>query len=109
MKIQLNTSIKFNVSVNPLIPKRETRLGKQCANYSDIEQGLSDLKGKLTNKVRYKAFPINWAIIQAILSIGGREITPSMIDVAMRGGSYLNWKKTFGNDLLGFYQEKYCQ
>jgi len=107
--IQLKTSIKFNVSVNPLVPKRGTRLGKQCVNYSDIEQGISDLKGNLKNKVRYKTFPIHWAIIQAILSIGGREITPNMIDVAMRGGSYLSWRKTFSKDLVRFYQERFCQ
>jgi radical SAM superfamily enzyme YgiQ (UPF0313 family) len=106
--IQLNTAIKFNVSVTPLVPKRGTRLGKECVSYSDIKQGFNNLSEKNKSEIRYKTFPIHWAIIQAILSIGGRELTPSMIDVAMRGGSLLSWRRTFNKDLVSYYQEKYC-
>ena len=104
---QLKTSIRLNVSVNPLIPKYGTKLTNQRINYREIKREFNLLKLNLNKKVKYKSFPLHWAAIQAILSIGGREITTRLVDVASLGGSYSSWKKTLEVDPTEFYLKNY--
>ncbi|MFX0185969.1 MAG: radical SAM protein [Candidatus Hodarchaeota archaeon] len=105
--INLNTLIKFNVSINPLIPKSGTKLSKRSVNYVEIQRGIDNLKQNLRDKVRFKFFPPHWAAIQAILSMGGREITPKAIKVAKTGGSYSSWKKTLKINPIIYYLKHY--
>lgn len=99
-------TIKFTVSVTPLIPKRGTKMAKQCVNYQEIQNGLKILKQKKI--VRYKTFPIHWAAVQAILSVGGRELTPIITNVVNSGGSLQSWKKNLEMDPADYYLKQYC-
>ncbi|MHA2305484.1 MAG: B12-binding domain-containing radical SAM protein [Candidatus Hodarchaeales archaeon] len=99
--------MKFNLSVNPLVPKRGTYLENHRTNFHEIEHGLDILKHDLKNKVKYKSFPLRWAAIQSILSIGGRELAPKLIKVAQNGGSYQSWKKILGKDPIDYYTTNY--
>ncbi|MFX0122646.1 MAG: B12-binding domain-containing radical SAM protein [Candidatus Hodarchaeota archaeon] len=101
-------TVKFTMSVTPLIPKRGTKLANGCVNYQKIQEGLNILNQNLSRRIRYKSFPINWAAIQAILSIGGRELTPIMIDIANNGGSYQSWKKNLEMEPIDYYLTHYC-
>ncbi|MFX0171248.1 MAG: B12-binding domain-containing radical SAM protein [Candidatus Hodarchaeota archaeon] len=105
--IELKTSIKFNVSITPMIPKYGTKLSDHTVNYFDIQKGMDYLKQNLREKVRFKSFPIHWAAIQALLSMGGREITPKVIEVAKYGGSYSSWKKVLKINPISYYLEYY--
>ena len=98
--------IKFTTSVTPLIPKLGTKLAEKCVNYQKIQQGFNVLKQNKT--VHYKSFPVHWAAIQAILSIGGQELTPMMIKVANSGGSYQSWKKILNMEPIDYYLKHYC-
>ncbi|MFX1504604.1 MAG: B12-binding domain-containing radical SAM protein [Promethearchaeota archaeon] len=99
-------TIKFTMSVAPLIPKRGTKLVNKCVNYQKIQQGFNILKQN--KNVRFKSFPVHWAAVQAILSIGGQELTPMMISVANNGGSYQSWKKNLGMEPIDYYLKQYC-
>ncbi|MFX0209318.1 MAG: B12-binding domain-containing radical SAM protein, partial [Candidatus Hodarchaeota archaeon] len=105
--IELQTSIVFNISVTPMIPKRGTKLSNLSVNYFDIQKALDHLKQELREKVRVKAFPINWAAIQALLSMGGREITSKAVEVAKNGGSYSSWRKVLKTNPFSYYLEHY--
>jgi radical SAM superfamily enzyme YgiQ (UPF0313 family) len=107
--IGLISSIKINVSVNPLVPKCGTILGGSCINYHQVESGFSVLKQKLRKNVKYKLFPTQWAAIQAILSIGGRELTSTLINVAKQGGSLSKWKQVLNRDPIDYYLNFYCR
>jgi radical SAM superfamily enzyme YgiQ (UPF0313 family) len=99
-------TIKFTMSITPLIPKRGTKLVNKCVNYQEVQQGFNILK---QNKiVRYKSFPVHWAAVQAILSIGGRELTSIMTNVANNGGTYQSWKKNLLMDPIDYYLKQYC-
>jgi radical SAM superfamily enzyme YgiQ (UPF0313 family) len=100
--------MKFNFSINPLVPKRGTKFEKRCINFQEIMKGNDLLKFNLKRKGKYKTFPIRWASIQAILSICGREMTPKLIKVAERGGSYQDWKKILSEDPINYYTNHYC-
>jgi hypothetical protein len=101
-------TVKFTISVTPLIPKRGTKLANQCVNYQEIQQGFNVLKQNFRTTVRYKSFPIHWAAVQAILSIGGRELAPIMADIAHKGGSYQSWKKNLEMEPIDYYLKHYC-
>lgn len=101
-------TVKFTISVTPLIPKRGTKLINRCVNYQEIQGGFNILKQNLRRTVRYKSFPIHWAAVQAILSIGGRELTSIMVDIANNGGSYQSWKKNLKMDPIDYYLKQYC-
>ncbi len=101
-------TVKFTISVTPLIPKRGTKLENKCVNYKEIQQGFNILKQNLRRTVRYKSFPIHWAAIQAILSIGGRELTLIMADIANKGGSYQSWKKNLDMEPIDYYLKHHC-
>lgn len=101
-------SMKFNLSVNPLIPKRGTEFGNHCTNFHEVKNGLDFLKQNLKDKGKFKSFPIRWAAIQSILSIGGRELTPKLIRIAQSGGSYQNWKKVLAKDPIDYFTINYC-
>ena len=98
--------IKFTMSITPLIPKRGTKLVNTCVNYQKVQQGINILKQN--RNARYKSFPVHWAAIQAILSIGGQELTPIMINVAKNGGSYQSWKKNLPREPIDHYLKQYC-
>lgn len=102
-------SVKFTISVTPLIPKRGTKLESQCVDYQVIHQGFNVLKQNLKSTVRYKSFPTNWAAIQAILSTGGREITTKMVNVADLEGSYQVWRKILKEEPGNYYLSHYCK
>jgi radical SAM superfamily enzyme YgiQ (UPF0313 family) len=99
-------TIKFTLSATPLIPKRGTKLENKCVNYQKIQEGFNILKQN--RKVRYKSFPVHWAAVQAILSIGGQELAPIMINVAKNGGSYQTWKKNLRMEPIDYYLKQYC-
>ncbi|UCG03651.1 MAG: radical SAM protein [Candidatus Heimdallarchaeota archaeon] len=101
--------IKLTMSVTPLIPKRGTKLVDKCVNYKEIQEGFNILKKNLGKTIRFKSFPVHWAAIQAILSIGGRELTPIMTDIANDGGSYQSWKKNFDMEPIDYYLAYYCR
>ncbi|MFX1285223.1 MAG: B12-binding domain-containing radical SAM protein [Promethearchaeota archaeon] len=105
---ELCSSLRLSISVTPLIPKRGTRMEKKCNNFREIQAGLRILKEHLPKSIHQKRFPVHWAAIQAILSIGGRELTPIMIDVADRGGSYQSWKKRLDVEPIDYYFNHYC-
>ncbi|MHA2243381.1 MAG: B12-binding domain-containing radical SAM protein [Candidatus Hodarchaeales archaeon] len=105
---ELSTSLKLSVSVTPLIPKRGTKLKKKCVDYKEIKAGFNVLKNEMNRSIQQKKFPVHWAAVQAILSIGGRELTPIMVDVANKGGSYQSWKKTLGMEPIDHYLQYYC-
>lgn len=96
-------SIKFNVSITPLIPKRGTKIENVNVDYAKIQLGINLIKRKLRKSVKLKYFPVHWAAIQAILSTGGKEITSKLIDVAKMGGSYQSWKKTLKEEPSKYY------
>ncbi|UCE13136.1 MAG: radical SAM protein [Candidatus Heimdallarchaeota archaeon] len=100
-------TIKFTISVTPLIPKRGTKLENKWVNYKEIQLGFNVLKQHLVRTVRYKSFPIHWAAIQAILSIGGRDLAPKMVKVAELGGAYQAWKKILEKEPNDYYIEKF--
>ncbi len=100
-------SLKYNLSITPLVPKRPTKFGSRTVDYAAIDEGLNFLKKNITKNVKYKIFPTRWAIIQAILSVGGKELLPLMIEIASQGGSYQTWKKNLTSDPLKFYNEHY--
>ena len=107
--LQLNNSnMKFNISITPLIPKKGTKFGNHCVDYSSITNGVKILKKTIGSKLKYKVFPTRWAVIQAILSIGGKELTPIMEELASRDGSYQAWRKTLKKDPELFYKQNYC-
>ena len=91
-----------------------TNIGKVTEGLTDlvsrtsaIDEGLNFLKKNIKKNVKYKIFPTRWAIIQAILSVGGKELLPLMIEIASQGGSYQTWKKNLTSDPLKFYNEHY--
>jgi radical SAM superfamily enzyme YgiQ (UPF0313 family) len=100
-------SIDYNLSVTPIVPKKPTKFGGIVVDYNAINAGLKFLKSNMKNNVNYKAFPTRWAIIQAILSIGGRDLLPVLIQVASQGGSYQSWKKNLKSDPVKFYNDLY--
>lgn len=100
--------MKFNFSVNPLVPKRKTKFRKQCTDYQIIDKELDYLKRNLKSKGKFKSFPTRWAAIQAILSLGGVELVPKMIKVAEKGGSYQDWKRVLEQDPHDYYKNNYC-
>ncbi len=103
-------SMKYKISLTPLIPKKHTRFGNSCTNYEAITLAYKAMKKNANRSAPYKIFPIRWAVIQAILSVGGREITPLMIEIATQGGgSYQSWKKKLNNDPMKFYHINYCK
>ncbi|MCK4847650.1 MAG: radical SAM protein [Candidatus Heimdallarchaeota archaeon] len=103
-------AMKYKISLTPLIPKKHTRFGNSCINYEAITLAYKAMKKNITKSAPYKIFPIRWAVIQAILSVGGREITPIMVDIASQGGgSYQSWKKKLNNDPMKFYKNNYCK
>jgi radical SAM superfamily enzyme YgiQ (UPF0313 family) len=106
--IEKNPKMKYTLSLTPLIPKRGTKFSKQCMDYPSIIDGFNYLKKNIDHKVPLKPFPIRWAVVQAILSMGGRELTPIMIEVAKKDGSFQAWKKTLKMDPLDFYVKNYC-
>ncbi len=103
-----NSNMKFNVSVTPLIPKKGTKLEKQKVDYASISEGTKLLKGNLNQKLNFKAFPTRWAAIQAIISLGGKELSSIMEEVAIQNGSYQSWKRVLGMEPAQYYQEKIC-
>ena len=104
----LSPSVKFSISVTPLITKRSTKLDYKCVNYRNIQLGFNFLKKNLSKGVRYKSFPAHWAAIQAILSTGGSELTSTMIEIAMKGGTFQSWKKTLTEEPSDYYLKHYC-
>ncbi len=101
--------IKLKVSLTPLIPKKHTKFGNSCIDYDAITLAYKSMKKKYSEFTPHKIFPTRWAVIQAILSVGGREITPILVDVATQTeGTYQSWKKKLNNDPIKFYQENCC-
>ncbi len=105
---ELCSSLRLNVSVTPLIPKRGTKLENLCVNYREIQAGFRALKEGIPRSIRQKMFPVHWAAAQAILSIGGHELTPIMINIADNGGSYQSWKKNLDAEPIDYYLKHYC-
>ncbi|WP_455143206.1 B12-binding domain-containing radical SAM protein [Candidatus Hodarchaeum mangrovi] len=105
--VDLFPSIRFKLSVNPLIPKLGTKLSSHPINYSSIQEGLEYLKLKLKSKHQFKTFPIEWATIQAILSLGGPELTPILSSVANNGGTLQSWKKILKGNPIEFFKSNY--
>ncbi|MHA2154641.1 MAG: B12-binding domain-containing radical SAM protein [Candidatus Hodarchaeales archaeon] len=105
---QKNSNMKFNISITPLVPKKGTKFGNHCIDYASISEGVKSLKKSLSSYLKYKVFPTRWAVIQAILSIGGRELAPVMEELATRNGSYQAWKKTLRVDPEVYYRQNYC-
>ncbi|MHA1977419.1 MAG: B12-binding domain-containing radical SAM protein [Candidatus Hodarchaeales archaeon] len=103
-----NSNMNFNISITPLIPKKGTKFGNQCIDYPSISNGLKLFKKSIDKNLKYKVFPIRWAVIQAILSIGGKELTPIMEELATHDGSYQAWRKTLKIDPEVFYRQNYC-
>ncbi|PWI48445.1 hypothetical protein CEE45_06850 [Candidatus Heimdallarchaeota archaeon B3_Heim] len=103
-----NANMKFKLSITPLVPKKGTKFGTKCVDYTSITKGVKFLKKNLGKNLTYKVFPTRWAVIQAILSIGGRELAPIMEELALRDGSYQAWRKTLKVDPQDFYQQNYC-
>ncbi|MFW9906075.1 MAG: B12-binding domain-containing radical SAM protein [Candidatus Thorarchaeota archaeon] len=99
-------TIKFTMSLTPLIPKRGTKLENKCVDYQKVQQGFNILKKSTI--LRYKSFPVHWGAVQAILSIGGRELTPIITNVANNGGSYQSWKKNLHMEPIDYYLKQYC-
>ncbi|MHA2290148.1 MAG: radical SAM protein, partial [Promethearchaeota archaeon] len=106
---QENSGMKFNISITPLVPKKGTKFGNRCIDYTSISNGVKFLKKNLSSDLKYKVFPTRWAVIQAILSVGGRELTPIMEELAARDGSYQAWKKTMRANPEEFYRQNYCE
>lgn len=105
---ELCSSLRLSVSITPLIPKRGTKMENFCINYGEIQAGFRLLKEDMNKSIHQKKFPIHWAAVQAILSIGGRELAPIMADVAKSGGSFQNWKKTLEMEPKDYFLKYYC-
>ena len=99
--------MEYNLSITPIVPKKLTKFGRKRIDYTEINTGLKLLKDNMTKKINYKAFPTRWAIIQAILSIGGKDLFPILLQVASEGGAYQSWKKNLKSDPLEFYNNLY--
>ena len=104
-----NPDMRFNASITPLIPKFGTKFENKCVDYTLISEGVKYLKKNLSQNLKFKIFPTRWAIIQAMLSIGGRELTPILEEIATRDGSYQAWKKTLRIDPEDYYKQNYCK
>ena len=100
-------SMDYNLSITPIVPKKPTRFGDKIVDYTAINDGLKFFKNNMAKKANYKVFPTRWAVIQAILSIGGTDLLPLLIQIASQGGSYQAWKKNLKSDPLKFYNELY--
>jgi radical SAM superfamily enzyme YgiQ (UPF0313 family) len=103
-----NPGLNLNVSVTPLIPKAGTRLGNESIDYRSIQTGFNVLKKELQRKIRYKLFPLQWAAIQAILSQGGRELLPQLLEIAQHGGSLQVWRQVLGKTPIDYYHDVFC-
>jgi radical SAM superfamily enzyme YgiQ (UPF0313 family) len=100
-------SLEYNLSITPLVPKKSTKFEEKLVDYAKINSGLRFLKANMIKSINFKAFPTRWAIIQAILSIGGKDLSPILIQVASEGGAFQSWKKNLESDPLGFYNDLY--
>ena len=90
-----NRSRAIRVSINPFIPKAWTPF--QWANFIDEKSYKTRclMLRKLTRKPQIEISCLNykWALIQAILSIGGSELSPIIQYVAENGGRLSAWRK----------------
>lgn len=107
-KKQFN-SIRLNVSTTPLIPKTKTAFRNRCPNYLEVEKVYKYLSKDIKSLgVKFNKFPMKWAAIQAILSIGERDISKSLLTTAQKGGSLGAWRSTLGEAPIKFFTD-YCQ
>ena len=105
--INLSPSIKYKLSVNPFVPKLQTRLSSHPVNYNLIQGGFNLLKSELKSRHQFKTFSIEWSAIQAILSLGGSELTPILSLVANNGGTLQSWKKILNINPIEFFVSNY--
>jgi hypothetical protein len=83
--------------------KKGTKIERNLVDYTSIEAGVRHLKGNINKKSKVKTFPTRWAIIQAITSLGGRDLSEILEKVAIQGGSYQSWKQVLDGDPLKYY------
>jgi radical SAM superfamily enzyme YgiQ (UPF0313 family) len=95
--------INLNLSLTPLVVKKGTKIERNLVDYTSIEAGVRHLKGNINKKSKVKTFPTRWAIIQAITSLGGRDLSEILEKVAIQGGSYQSWKQVLDGDPLKYY------
>ena len=98
-------NLDLNLSVTPLVIKKGTKIEKKFVDYTLLDTAIRKLKKEINRKYKIKAFPTRWAIIQAILSSGGREISSILTEVAKGGGSYQSWKQILDGDPVKYYNE----
>ncbi len=97
--------IKLNLSITPLIVKKGTKIEQNLVDYASIEKTLRQVKLKIGRTFKLKIFPTRWAIIQAITSLGGRDLSEILEQVAINNGSYQAWKKALDGNPLEFYNK----
>jgi radical SAM superfamily enzyme YgiQ (UPF0313 family) len=95
--------MNLSLSLTPLVVKKGTKIERNLIDYTSIEAGVRHLKGNIKEKTKVKTFPTRWAIIQAITSLGGRDLSAILEKVAIQGGSYQSWKKVLDGDPLKYY------
>jgi radical SAM superfamily enzyme YgiQ (UPF0313 family) len=98
-------NLDLNLSLTPLVVKKGTKLEKKPVDYASIDTAIRELKEKISQKSKVKTFPTRWAVIQAVLSSGGRDLSSILEQVARRGGSYQSWKQVLDGDPLKYYNE----
>mgnify|MGYP000117784587 CR=1 FL=1 len=99
-----NRSRAIRVSINPFIPKAWTPF--QWANFIDEKSYKTRclMLRKLIRKPQIEISCLNykWALIQAILSIGGAELSPIIQYVAENRGRLSAWRKALKKYDLDF-------
>ncbi len=85
------------VATTPFIPKAHTQLQDTLVDYQNVSKLTNRIEKRLRKMgVKYRAFPTNWAIVQAMISIGDKQIGDLMLQVARRGGALNAWRSQVG-------------
>ena len=80
---------RFTVSVDQLIPKAHTELARIAVPEPGAMRARLRAVGralKAGTRARARLGSARWAAVQVVLSRGGRELTPVLLDAAHRGG-----------------------
>ena len=89
---------KIVVSINPLIPKPRTPfqwIGMLRAE--KLRSLIKTLKNRLRRHVDFRDYDIRWAVMQAAISLGGKDISKTLLETALLGGGLSGWRRALKN------------
>lgn len=93
--IALKTSLKVTASINPFIPKAQTRWQQEIQPEIEVlRQKIRYIEGRMKNvpRVTLESLDLRGARVQAALSIGDRSLG-KVIQIAATYGGYGGWRR----------------